>query len=43
MNLGRLQRFRQSKRRQNGCQPLGKHGFAGARRANQKEVVYFIA
>src|ERR1035441_3822428 len=38
-NLGRLQGFLQGKRRQNGCQPLGKHGFASARWANQKDVM----
>src|ERR1035441_10081412 len=39
VNLGRLQGFLQGKRRQNGCQPLGKHGFTSARWANQKYIM----
>src|SRR6185369_8915135 len=39
VNLGRLQRFLQRKRRQNGGEPFGQHRFSGARRADQQHVV----
>ena len=39
VNLGRLQRLLQRQRRQNGRQPFGQHGFAGARRADEQHVV----
>ena len=39
VNLGGLQRLLQRERRQDGRQPLGQHGFARARRADQQHVV----
>jgi hypothetical protein len=37
--LGRLQRLFQRQRRQNRGQPLGEHGFAGAGRTNEQDVI----
>ena len=39
MNLRGLQRLVQRQRRQNGRQPLGQHGFAGAGRADEQHVM----
>ena len=39
MDAGGLERFIQSKRRQDGAEPLGDHTFARARRADENQIV----
>ena len=39
VDLGRLQRLLQRQRRQDRGQPFRQHGFAGARRADQQDIV----
>jgi hypothetical protein len=42
VDFGGLQSLFQRQRRQNGGEPFREHGFAGAGRANEQNIVYFI-